>query len=508
MIAHWMLYSLAVGALIGVGALAGHHCCRALRVPTRWIWLAGMATALLLPAVALLRLLMAEPVPEAPGAVHVVAEAAGSGGAAAAPAAALAAALHHVMSMGAERMYAAAESLRGGGNYLAAAWLVATASLLLLFTGTMTRLERARRRWRSHRIAEMSVLVSGGTGPAVVGFLRPSIVVPAWLLAETSERQRLVVQHEAEHRNAGDHVVLALACVIVCALPWNVTLWWMLLRLRLAVELDCDARVLRSGAAARSYGALLLDIAAHTRAFPFGAPALADSRTHLERRIMAMTEKNRTPRRIRAAAAGLTALLLTTAACATELPTAAAIDDMDARRARVEAERAGFLVATPTSEAPLYIVDGVIVEEQAARDIPADEISSIEVIKAAAALRAYGERGSHGVVSIATRSPGSLTALRKGKEPLGVPLTVEGRAVRLRESAGGVMRVRAPTNMTASDPLYIVDGVIISGKFSMSSMAPESINRIEIVKGVAAQKLYGPRASNGVIVITTKAGGR
>lgn len=241
-----------------------------------------------------------------------------------------------------------------------------------------------------------------------------------------------------------------------------------------------------------------------------------------------MTEKNRTPRRTRAAAAGLSALLLMTAACVTELPTAAAIDEMDATRARAEAEQAGFLVALESDESPLYIVDGVVVPEQVARDVPADEISRIEVVKAKAALRAYGERGANGVVTIATRSASSsdegatrrreavrsssFTAtarLSEAKAPLGVPVTGEEAADGVRETAGKVMRLRATANTRAGDPLYIVDGVIISEKFSLSSVPPESIDRIEVLKGAAAQKLYdNARAANGVILITTKAGGR
>ncbi|MGZ6640165.1 MAG: M56 family metallopeptidase, partial [Solirubrobacteraceae bacterium] len=73
--------------------------------------------------------------------------------------------------------------------------------------------------------------------------------------------QRLVIAHEAEHVAARDTLVLGIACVVVAAMPWNPVVWYMLSRLRLAVELDCDARVLRAGAAPLSYGALLIDVA-------------------------------------------------------------------------------------------------------------------------------------------------------------------------------------------------------------------------------------------------------
>lgn len=512
--AAWMMYSLAVGTLTGLAALAGHHCCRSINVPVRWIWFGGMAATVMLAAAGLVHAYGVDAAP-APLVAHVSGEAVASSGEKVPPLAAAVAGVRRTLDRTVGAVYAAADRFGGSGRVLGALWLMASASLLLLLGGTMARVNRSRAGWRLHRISDVSVLVSPRTGPAVIGLARPSIVVPAWLLSEPAERQRLVVQHEDEHRSARDHVMLAAACAMVCVLPWNAALWWMLLRLRLAVELDCDARVLRSGAGARSYGSLLLEIAARTRAFPFGAPALADSRTHLERRLIAMTE-NHTPRRVRAAAAGLAALLLLTTACATDLPTAAAIDEMDVRQARVQAEQAGLLIPSRSDRAPLFMVDGVIVSEQVAKDMLPEEISSIEVVKAPAALRAYGERAAHGVVRIASRAAESGTAsFEEVKAPLGTPLARGGNEIRKRRSDVSLMRLRASriesddAYESASDPLIVLDGVVVTGSFSMSSLAPESIESVEVLKGGAATRLYGQaRAANGVIRITTRAGGK
>src|SRR6059036_2292596 len=70
--------------------------------------------------------------------------------------------------------------------------------------------------------------------------------------------------------------------------------------------------------------------------------------------------------------------------------------------------------------------------------------------------------------------------------------------------------LRGPTSINASgrgqDPLYIVDGVIING--SLPDFNPNDIESIEVVKGAAGASLYGARAGNGVINITTKSGRR
>ena len=80
------------------------------------------------------------------------------------------------------------------------------------------------------------------------------------------------------------------------------------------------------------------------------------------------------------------------------------------------------------------------------------------------------------------------------------------------------IRVRGIGSMNASnEPLYVVDGVpVVSGNVSqmgiytssnvMSTINPNDIESITVLKDAAASALYGSRAANGVIVITTKQG--
>lgn len=515
MIAAWMLYSVAVGVLIGVAALAGDRCLRLVRLPVRWVWLGAMMVTLLLSCVALIRVTTASASVPAQGIMKgYLVEASPPAGTdsyimrAANVIAGLARDARAAAAATAERVYHTAATYGGAGRALAIAWGAASAVLLLILCGTLLRLRRARLAWRSHRIADVHVLISHDAGPALVGLLRPAIVVPSWLLAESPERQQLVVQHEDEHRRAGDHALLAGACMAVCLMPWNVALWWQLLRTRLAVELDCDARVLRRGVQPRSYGSLLLEIAGRTRGRPFGAPALTDSRTHLERRLIAMTEDMRTPGRARTAAAGFAAVLLGAAACTTDLPTSAAIDDMDVTEVEGKAKQAGMLVRVGEADSPLYIVDGVIVNGAEARELEPEQIRKIEVLKARAALKEYGDRGEHGVILVETLAPGAPRVLGT---PIKAP--AEGTEIRVRGTDGRMSTLRATrvelseSGSGADRPLIVVDGVMAAESFSLRGMSPESIEKIEIVKGEAARALYdNPRAANGVIFITTRPG--
>ncbi|MFQ5571488.1 MAG: SusC/RagA family TonB-linked outer membrane protein [Rhodothermales bacterium] len=67
------------------------------------------------------------------------------------------------------------------------------------------------------------------------------------------------------------------------------------------------------------------------------------------------------------------------------------------------------------------------------------------------------------------------------------------------------VRLRGSTSITgSSQPLYIVDGVILGA--NQVDLDALDIENIEVVKGAAASSLYGSRAQNGVVQITTKRG--
>ncbi|MBC6491517.1 SusC/RagA family TonB-linked outer membrane protein [Flavihumibacter stibioxidans] len=86
--------------------------------------------------------------------------------------------------------------------------------------------------------------------------------------------------------------------------------------------------------------------------------------------------------------------------------------------------------------------------------------------------------------------------------------------------AGGIsVRLRGPSTIVgSSDPLYIVDGVIVNndsrqlidlGGYAQNRLVdinPNDIERIEVIKGAAAAAIYGSRANNGVVQIFTKKG--
>ncbi len=71
--------------------------------------------------------------------------------------------------------------------------------------------------------------------------------------------------------------------------------------------------------------------------------------------------------------------------------------------------------------------------------------------------------------------------------------------------SGAAIRLRGSTSLTGNQsPMVVIDGVIVNT--NLADINVNDIKSIEVVKGAAAAALYGSRAGNGVLVITTKRG--
>lgn len=203
---------------------------------------------------------------------------------------------------------------------LAGAWLGASVVLALLVVGGMLRTWRLRRDWEPVSVDGTDVLVSEGTGPAVVGLRRPRIVLPAWALELDATERSLILAHEEEHRRRGDPALLAASLAVPVLFPWNPAAWIGFLRLRQAVETDCDARVLeRAGHRPLHYARLLFEVGTRTAGVvPVGA-GFGERASGLERRIRELLgERFRFDRRGLAIRMTLAALLVA-GACSLEV---------------------------------------------------------------------------------------------------------------------------------------------------------------------------------------------
>lgn len=100
----------------------------------------------------------------------------------------------------------------------------------------------------------------------------------------------------------------------------------------------------------------------------------------------------------------------------------------------------------------------------------------------------------------------SFDAALQGKVP-GVYVTTNGG-----QPGGGVfVRIRGAGAINNSNPLYVIDGVIVGAGNNENSnplvtINPNDIASIDILKDAASTAIYGARAANGVVLITTKRG--
>jgi len=111
---------------------------------------------------------------------------------------------------------------------------------------------------------------------------------------------------------------------------------------------------------------------------------------------------------------------------------------------------------------------------------------------------------------------GSATQINSSKIELrpitNVTTAIEGSSPGIQVTAGSgqpgesqSIRVRGYGSYSASNaPLYVVDGVPFSG--SISAISPNDIESVTILKDASSTALYGNKAANGVVLITTKRG--
>ncbi|MES2316384.1 MAG: M56 family metallopeptidase [Pseudomonadota bacterium] len=173
-------------------------------------------------------------------------------------------------------------------SLIKSAWLAVSITMLLALAASAVVLDFRKRRWPIMQLAGADVYVTPDAGPAVVGLLRSRIVLPLWLTKAPAAKLALVMAHEKEHLAARDPQLLTLALCLLVLMPWNLPLWWQLRRLRHAIEVDCDARVLRAGHDLRHYGEALVDVGQHQSGYVGAVAAMAESRSFLEQRIRIM----------------------------------------------------------------------------------------------------------------------------------------------------------------------------------------------------------------------------
>jgi TonB-dependent SusC/RagA subfamily outer membrane receptor len=188
------------------------------------------------------------------------------------------------------------------------------------------------------------------------------------------------------------------------------------------------------------------------------------------------------------------------------------------------------------AQKPLFILDGEVISESVMKVIDPTKIESINILKDASAVAVFGEKGKGGVVQITTKEGKTNDAPASGRIVVrGMPLdnsrtldervliisdTVQlnGKTVLFKsnnlkdvqfmeknlEEAGKKSGITFSGSPSGSTPaLILIDGEKKTKK-ELDALSPDQIKSVQVLKGDALIKEYGPEAKDGVIKITTK----
>ena len=271
----WILYVVCITLLLSGAALAAERAARLRGARSRWIWVLTIVASLAIPTV-IASVSIQVPSLVSPTVSRKIT------------------ALREMTSVHVapltwvrERTVntATAPNLN---RMLQRSWVIVSAALFAALVLNGAQVFWRKRRWRIGTVAGASVYIAADVGPAVVGLLRPRIVIPAWLTQTSASHQAMVIAHEQAHLAGHDPQVLTVALFLLVLMPWNLPLWWQLHRLRYAIEVDCDARVLERGIDTREYGEMLIDVSQRPSVYIGAVAAISESRSFLEERITIM----------------------------------------------------------------------------------------------------------------------------------------------------------------------------------------------------------------------------
>ena len=177
------------------------------------------------------------------------------------------------------------------------------------------------------------------------------------------------------------------------------------------------------------------------------------------------------------------------------------------QRGAVTDAKGRYRIAVPDQNATLtfsfvgYIKQEVLVGARSVIDITlAPDTNSLDEV----VVVGYGtQRKSSITGAIASVSDKEISALPVAN----ISQSLQGRAAGVTVTNNGapgeapIIRIRGVGTVNNANPLYVVDGVPVGDG---SNVDPKDVQSIEVLKDASAAAIYGSRAANGVILITTK----
>src|SRR3569833_546791 len=411
-------------------------------------------------------------------------------------------------------------------------------TLTVLAVGALVLFVRLVMRWTSLRQIRKEARLMRHSGVQVYQVDKP--IIPFSLGNAIYINARLHTEKECEESILHEyvhvrqrHTVDIMLAELLCIISWyNPFSWLIRYSIRQNLEFIADQHVLASGLDRKNYQYHLLKVVGEplyrlTNNFNFSS---------LKKRIVMMNKSRSTRLHLFnfLFIVPLLGVLLVAFRDKVDIDLSASHNKVTG----IEGLNANDTMPTPIriglndGAIPMYVINEKEATARAKEGLKPQDIESISVLKKAPA---FGPRGANGVILI----------YMKGYKITGVVTLEDGTKLKMDNKigvetppqnntsvgsnandagvgaigltvAGTVNKTQGPTNIRVGraqqvtigtsnepDPLYLLDGKVISLE-EVNKIDPGTIAAIEVIKDQAAKAIYGSRAANGVIIISSK----
>ncbi|MEO8885472.1 MAG: TonB-dependent receptor plug domain-containing protein [Mucilaginibacter sp.] len=140
----------------------------------------------------------------------------------------------------------------------------------------------------------------------------------------------------------------------------------------------------------------------------------------------------------------------------------------------------------PSSTHPLIVIDGKIQEGNPITQIDPNDLETVTILKDPTAISPYGDKGKDGVILITTKNR-----------------SIPGTGITIRGNNNQTNNLTL-TGADNTQPLIIVNGKVQEENPFITQISQDDIESMTVLKSATATNMYGDRAKNGAILITTK----
>ena len=156
-------------------------------------------------------------------------------------------------------------------------------------------------------------------------------------------------------------------------------------------------------------------------------------------------------------------------------------------------------ISNKEGKQPLIILDGKeIINKKLDALVKPNNIESINVLKGAAAIKLYGDKGENGVVEIYSKRRNKKIK-PSSNEDINIDELINWATTVIAKGNNPVESF----NDSGKTPLFILNNKEVSKK-EIDNLDSQKINTIIVLKGDAATKKYGKKGKDGAVIITTK----